>query len=658
MHGLNPQQSAAVAHVEGPMLVLAGAGSGKTRVIVEKIAHLIRSGRYPARRIAAITFTNKSAREMRERVAKRIKGDAADGLTVCTFHALGLKILQVEHARVGLRRGFSIFDSDDVLAQLRDLMPGAKPDAVQAMQSLVSSVKNAGLSPEQAAEAARSAREHEAAALYARYQQRLAAFNAVDFDDLIRLPVQLLEGSEEAVAAWRERIGYLLVDECQDTNDAQYRLLKAIAGPRADFTCVGDDDQSIYAWRGANPENLAQLARDYPDLVVVKLEQNYRCPNRVLRAANALIAHNPHEHPKTLWSAQPDGERIRVWECRDAAHEAERVAGEIHFLATSRKVEWGEFCILFRGNHQSRPLEKALQLLRIPYHLSGGTAFLDRGEVKDALAWLRLIANPEDDAAFLRAVQSPSRGIGATSLAKLAEMAQHAGLPLARAAESMSLLKQLQPRVANALGAFTDIVRGLRADAARLPPTELVRRLNEKSGLVAALREQCRSEELFRLRRGNLDELADWFEGATISGPGELAAQLALLSHADKGDPGNQVRLMSLHAAKGLEFRYVFIVGMDDSTLPHESSLDEGRLDEERRLLYVGITRAKEQLWLSYSREAQRWGTKVRLVPSRFFDELPAAELQRDGADPEADAARRAERASAGFASIRALLED
>ena len=658
MHGLNPQQSQAVAHCEGPMLVLAGAGSGKTRVIVEKIAHLIASARYPAKRIAAITFTNKSAKEMRERVARRIKGDAADGLTVCTFHALGLRILQIEHEKLGLRRGFSIFDSDDTLAQMKDLMAGAKPDAVQAMQSLVSTIKNAGLSPEQAEQAARSAREHEAASLYARYQQRLAAFNAVDFDDLIRLPVQLLESDEDAVAGWRERIGYLLVDECQDTNDAQYRLLKALAGPKANFTCVGDDDQSIYAWRGANPENLTQLGKDYPNLVVVKLEQNYRCSNRVLRTANALIANNPHEHPKTLWSSQADGERIRVWECRDAAHEAERVAGEIHFIATARKAEWGEFCILFRGNHQSRALEKALQLLRVPYHLSGGTAFLDRGEVKDALSWLRLLANPEDDSAFLRAVQSPSRGIGAASLAKLAEMARHAQLPLSRAAESMGLLKQLQPRVANALGAFTDIVRGLRRDAANLPPAELVRALNERSGLIAMLREQCKSDELFRIRRGNLDELADWFDGARGSGPGELAAQLALLSHADKGEPGNQVRLMSLHAAKGLEFRYVFIVGMNENTLPHEASIDEGRLDEERRLLYVGITRAKEQLWLSYPLESQRWGAKLRLQPSRFFDELPPAELQRDGADPVADAARKAERANVGFASIRALLDD
>ncbi|MBK6925828.1 MAG: UvrD-helicase domain-containing protein [Thermomonas sp.] len=657
LHGLNPPQQQAVLHTEGPLLVLAGAGSGKTRVIIEKIAHLIHTGRYPAKRIAAITFTNKSAREMRERVARRIRGDAAQDLTVSTFHALGLRILQVEHARLGLRRGFSIFDADDSAAQLKDLLPpGSKPDVADAAKQLIGRAKNAGLSPQQAAEAARSAREHEAAALYARYQQRLSAFNAVDFDDLIRLPVQLLESDADAVAGWRERIGYLLVDECQDTNDAQYRLLKAIAGEPGQFTVVGDDDQSIYAWRGANPDNLLQLGSDYPALRIVKLEQNYRCSNRVLRAANALIANNPHEHPKTLWSDAADGERIRVWECRDAAHEAEKVAAEIQFTAQKHAAPWSEFCILFRGNHQSRALEKSLQLLRIPYHLSGGTAFLDRGEVKDALAWLRLLANPDDDAAFLRAVAAPNRGVGATSLAKLAELAAHAHLPLARAAESMAVAKQLPARAANALQGFTDIVRGLRGDARTLPPAELVRRLNERSGLLAALRALCKDEAQFQARRRNLDELADWFDGPRTSGPGELAAALALLSHADKGDAGNQVRLMSMHAAKGLEFRFVFIVGVEDGNLPHEASIEEGRIDEERRLLYVGITRAREQLWLSHASQAQRWGDRLRLRPSRFLDELPAAELQRDGADPVADAARKAERASAGIANIRALL--
>ncbi|MGX5729640.1 UvrD-helicase domain-containing protein [Pseudoxanthomonas beigongshangi] len=658
MQGLNPPQRAAVQHVHGPLLVLAGAGSGKTRVIIEKIAHLITSGRMPAKRIAAITFTNKSAKEMRERLGKRLKSDVTDGLTVCTFHALGLKFLQIEHAAAGLKRGFSIFDADDAAAQIKDLMTGAKPDAIDAAKNLISRAKNAGLSPEEAMAAARSAREQEAASLYARYQARLSTFNAVDFDDLIRLPVQILEGNEDIAKAWRERIGYLLVDECQDTNDAQYRLLKQLAGPRGDFTCVGDDDQSIYAWRGANPDNLLEMAKDYPKLEIIKLEQNYRCSNRVLRAANALIANNPHEHLKKLWSDQPDGDRIRVWECRDSEHEAEKVAAEISFLHTAREAPWSDFCILFRGNHQSRVLEKALQLLRVPYHLTGGTAFLERQEVKDALSWLRLVANPDDDTAFLRAVQSPKREVGTTSLAKLAEMAQQGGMPMSRAAESMTVLKALPARAANGLSAFNDVIRDLRDHTRTLSAKDLLLRLIERSGLLADLRAQSKDQAGFERRRANLDELADWFDGGPRGGNvGDLAAQLALLSRNDKDDGGNQVRLMSLHAAKGLEFRYVFIVGCEDGTLPHEISVEEGNLAEERRLMYVGITRAKQALWLSHSRETRRFGERIRLMPSRFLDELPAAELQRDGADPVADAERKKERASAGLAAIQALLD-
>jgi ATP-dependent DNA helicase Rep len=658
MHGLNPPQRAAVLHCEGPLLVLAGAGSGKTRVIVEKIAHLIATRRYPAKRIAAITFTNKSAKEMRERVAKRIRGDAADGLTICTFHALGLKFLQIEHAAVGLKRGFSIFDADDAAAQIKDLMHGAKPDAIDDARNLISRAKNAGLSPEQAMAAARSNREQEAASLYARYQARLSTFNAVDFDDLIRLPVQVLEENEDIVMAWRERIGYLLVDESQDTNDAQYRLLKMLAGPRGNFTCVGDDDQSIYAWRGANPENLMQMGRDYPALQIVKLEQNYRCSNRVLRAANALIAHNPHEHLKTLWSDQADGERIRVWECRDSEHEAEKVAAEIAYLGTAKQVPWSDFCILFRGNFQSRPLEKALQIAGVPYHITGGTAFLERQEVKDVLSWLRLLVNPDDDAAFLRAVQAPKREVGATSLAKLAELASAKHLPMSRAAESMGALQQLPPRAANGLSDFVDILQELRTASLTLSSADVVRQLAEQSGLIRELRSQCKDETTFQRRRGNLEELAKWFEGgprgATV---GDLAAQLALLSRNDKDDGGNQVRMMTMHASKGLEFRYVFIVGCEDGVLPHEVSLEEGNLQEERRLLYVGITRAKEQLWMSYSKLTRKFGEHIRLKPSRFFDEIPAEEMQRDGADPVADAERKKERANAGLAAIQALFD-
>ncbi|HHW4670369.1 MAG TPA: DNA helicase Rep [Xylella fastidiosa subsp. multiplex] len=658
MHGLNSPQRAAVLYREGPLLVLAGAGSGKTRVIVEKIAYLITSDCYPAKRIAAITFTNKSAKEMRERVAKQIKSSRADGLTICTFHALGLKFLQIEHDAVGLKPGFSVFDADDADAQINDLLHGAKQDVIDDTKRRISRAKNAGLSPEQALAAARTTREMEVATLYARYQARLIAFNAVDFDDLICLPVQILETSDQVAMAWRERIGYLLVDECQDTNDAQYRLLKVLASPRGNFTCVGDDDQSIYAWRGANAENLLQLERDYPQLKVIKLEQNYRCPNRVLRAANALIAHNPHAHLKTLWSDQKDGERIRIWECRDSEHEAEKITAEISYLGDAKQVPWSDFCILFRGNFQSRPLEKALQLLRIPYHLTGGTAFLERQEVKNLLSWLRLLVNPDDDAAFLRAVQSPKREVGSTSLAKLAELAAAKQMPMSRAAESLGALQQLPARAANGLNKFTDILRELRQQVSRVSAAELVRRLAEVSGLLTELREQSNDEASYQRRKRNVEELAEWFEGGPFGASvGDLVSQLALLSRNDKDDGGNQVRMMTLHASKGLEFRYVFIAGCEDGVLPHEVSLEEGDVQEERRLLYVGITRAKEQLWMSYSKCARRFGERVRFKPSRFFDELPAEELQRDGADPVVDAERKQERAKAGLAAIQALLD-
>src|SRR4249919_1250425 len=337
MSGMNSPQRLAVEYIDGPLLVLAGAGSGKTRVITEKIAHLVQHGHVSAQHVAAITFTNKAAREMRERVGKRLRGEQAEGLTISTFHSLGLRFLQIEHARAQLRRGFSIFDSDDSMGVIKDLaQPGLKKDALESLRHLVSKAKNEGLSPAQAKEAARSQRELEAAGMYARYQARLQAFNAVDFDDLIRMPLQLLEEDAELAPAWRERIRYLLVDECQDTNGAQYRLLKQLAGPRGNMTCVGDDDQSIYAWRGANPENLDLLAVDYPNLKVVKLEQNYRCSGRILRCANTLIAKNPHAHLKQLWSQHGDGESVRVWACRNNEHEAERVAGEIHYLKQAK----------------------------------------------------------------------------------------------------------------------------------------------------------------------------------------------------------------------------------------------------------------------------------------------------------------------------------
>ena len=659
LDSLNPPQRAAVLHTEGPLLVLAGAGSGKTRVIVEKIAHLIGSGRYPARRIAAITFTNKSAKEMRERVGKRLRGEQAEDVTICTFHALGLKFLQIEHAAVGLKRGFSIFDADDAAAQVKDLLGGsnAKPDDIEDMKNLISRAKNAGLSPEQAMAAARSSREKNAAMVYELYQARLTAFNAVDFDDLIRLPVQVLEENPDIAVAWRERIGYLLVDECQDTNDAQYRLLRQLAGERGNFTCVGDDDQSIYAWRGANPENLQQMGRDYPALQIIKLEQNYRCSNRVLRAANALIAHNPHEHLKTLWSDQADGERIRVWECRNSEHEAEKVAAEIQFIATSRRVPWGDFCILFRGNFQSRPLEKAMQLVGVPYHLTGGTVFLERQEVKDTLAWLRLLVNPDDDTAFMRAVQAPKRDVGAGTLAKLAELASEKGMSMAQAAEAMGALAQLPPRAANSLSRFTDILRALRMDMRQSSSGDLVRRVAKDSGLLAELRHQAKDTAGYERRANSLEELAAWFEnGPRGASAADMAAQLALISRNDKDDGGNQVRMMTLHASKGLEFPYVFIMGMEEEILPHRSSIEADTIEEERRLAYVGITRARQTLAFTFAAKRKQYGEIIDCTPSRFLDELPPDDLAWEGLD-DAPVEVKAARGNNALADIRAMLK-
>ncbi|HKE49532.1 MAG TPA: UvrD-helicase domain-containing protein [Rhodanobacteraceae bacterium] len=657
---LNPQQRAAVEYCDGPLLVLAGAGSGKTRVIVEKIAHLIKKRHLAAAKIAAITFTNKAAREMRERVGRRVPAADAQGLTVCTFHALGLKFLQIEHARAGLRRNFSVFDGDDSQTILKDLLPkGIKPDALFALQALVSRAKNEGFSPEQAAERARSGREQEAAELYGEYQQRLTAFNAVDFDDLIRLPVAVLDADAEARAAWQERIRHLLVDECQDTNGAQYRWLKLLAGERGLFTAVGDDDQAIYTWRGANPENLAELSRDYPNLKVIKLEQNYRCARRVLRAANALIQNNSHVFDKKLWSEQAEGPPIRIVECRDDEHEAECAAAAIAHLAEKHKAPWHEFAVLYRGNHQSRPLEKAMRIARVPYHVTGGTAFLDRAEVKDLIAYLRLINNADDDAAFLRVVNLPRRDIGPTTLEKLGALAGARHVSLLRAAQSDAVAAQLPPRAASALGGFAAMIREFAARSERIAAADLVDELVTRIGYADHIAAEVKEPVIRERRLGNLRELSEWLRAMRKEGAaGDLAAQLSLLAHGDRDEPGNAVRLMTLHSAKGLEFRFVTLVGLEEGSLPHEGSLAEGRVEEERRLLYVGVTRAKEQVALLYAKRSRRYGEFVANEPSRFLKELPADDLHWSGRDAEKDAEHKKELASSAIARLADLLAD
>ncbi|MGA7298628.1 MAG: UvrD-helicase domain-containing protein [Rhodanobacteraceae bacterium] len=656
---LNPPQRAAVEYLDGPLLVLAGAGSGKTRVITEKIAWLLQRQHLSPTRIAAITFTNKAAREMRERVGKRIGSEKADQLNVCTFHALGLKFLHVDHEHAGLRRNFTVLDADDSGKVIKELAPaGIKPDALWQIRNLISQAKGAGLDPEQAAATAGSPREVQATEIYAAYQKRLAAWNAVDFDDLIRLPLKVLEASEQARTEWRERLRYLLVDEYQDTNEAQYRLLSLLAGDRGAFTCVGDDDQSIYAWRGARPENLDQLARDWPTLKVIKLEQNYRCGKRILRSANALIGNNPHAHQKSLWSDLPEGAPIRVLECDDSNHEAERIAAIASHLAERHEARWHDFAVLYRGNHQARALEKAMRMARVPYHLSGALSFLDRAEVKDLLAYLRLIDNPRDDAAFVRIVNTPRRGIGAGTLEQLGHLAQSRHASMLDCARDPAALKQLPSRPAAALAGFADLIESLRKRSHQLSPADLAAEIIERTGYAAHIAQETGDAGVRQRRSGNLDELLQWFRAMHKpgSGAGELSRQLALLSHADRDDPGNTLRLMTLHAAKGLEFRFVFIAGCIDGLLPHEGAIEEGRLDEERRLLYVGITRARELLTLSWASRSRRFGEVQANKPSRFLEELPEADIHWQGRDPDADAEVVRETAEAAFARMRALL--
>ncbi len=667
MHDLNPRQRQAVTWLDGPLLVLAGAGSGKTRVITRKIAWLIREAGIPARRIAAVTFTNKAAREMKARVSGLLRGREGHGLTVSTFHTLGLSILRLEHRLAGLRPGFTIYDTEDSRQLLQHLTDSEAADreALERLRWRISHWKNAGLSPEQALAAAEDHHQARDAQLYQAYQRALTACNGVDFDDLIRLPVALLSAHPEVREAWQNRIHYLLVDEYQDTNGAQYELVRLLTGVRQAFTVVGDDDQSIYAWRGARPENLARLREDHPRLKVIKLEQNYRSTGNILTAANALIAHNPHLFEKRLWSELGPGELIRVLGCRDQAHEAERVVSEMLHLKYTGGHRWGDMAILYRGNHQARPFEQALRQHRIPYFLSGGTAFFSRAEIKDLIAYLRLLANPHDDTAFLRVVNTPRRGIGTGTLETLGATAARAGLPLIETVDLYELKAQLGARPLQALREFTAWVRRMaqRAEAEAAAP--LLRQVMTDLDYETWLRQTAGSESAARRRMENVEELLEWLtrlqQEERFENLADLINHLALLDILERQDEetaADRVSLMTLHAAKGLEFPVVFLGGMEEELLPHRTSIEEETIEEERRLAYVGITRARRRLYLTHARRRRRGGEWVECEPSRFLDELPAELLERSGDGGDTDTERKKARGQAHLANIRAMLQN
>jgi ATP-dependent DNA helicase Rep len=654
---LNPSQREAVRYLDGPLLVLAGAGSGKTRVITEKIAHLIgECGLHPSH-VAAITFTNKAAREMGER-AGRLLGGKPEGLIVATFHALGARILREDAKAAGYKPRFSIFDATDCLGILAELSGSVDKATIRRWQALISHWKNARVNPDRAMKDATGEFEKLAAAAYAGYAATLRAYQAVDFDDLIALPVELFETCPDILGKWQNRLRYLLIDEYQDTNACQYAMLRLLAGARAAFTAVGDDDQAIYAWRGADIENLRRLPHDYPHLKVVKLEQNYRSTVAILKAANALIAHNQRLFDKKLWSELGQGEPIRVSACRDDEKEAEQVVMKLQAHRFEHRTKFSDYAILYRGNFQARALEQQLREQRVPYVLSGGQSFFDKAEIKDVTAYLRLLVNEDDDPAFIRAVTTPRRGVGGVTLEALGQYAGERHLPLFSAAGEEGFKQRVSPRQLAPLTGFCGFIERFAQCAASEPAGQAIEEMLTTIGYEAWLFAE-EDRPAARTRWENVRELVAWL---TQKGEEEqkslleLAQTIALVKLLDKQEDGSRpdaVQLSTLHAAKGLEFRHVFLIGVEEGVLPHRESQDAARLEEERRLMYVGITRAQHSLHVSYAERRQQGRERIPCEPSRFIAEM-GEDLRFSGGKTETVPDKAA--GTARLAALRAML--
>ena len=657
--GLNLAQQEAVNYLHGPCLVLAGAGSGKTRVITHKIGRLIQSG-LKAEQIAAITFTNKAAAEMRER-AKTLIGKQAKGVLICTFHALGVRMLRQDGAALGLKPQFSILDSDDVTSIIKDA--GGSTDAATARQWqwTISAWKNKGLNSAQAAEQANGDEERLVSRVMARYEERLTAYQSVDFDDLIGLPLKLLQEHDAVRAKWQASLGHVLVDEYQDTNATQYEVLKLLVGERGRFTAVGDDDQSIYGWRGATLDNLKRLPQDYPQLKVVTLEQNSRSTSAILRAANNVIGPNPKLFPKTLFSELGEGEPVRVVDCDSEEHEAERVVARIQSLRAEGTLqatggqyrEWKDFCVLYRANHMAKPFEKAFRKANIPYKVSGGQSFFDRAEIKDLCCWLRLLSNNNDDPAFMRSVTTPKRGIGHTTLGTLGTFASQYRLSLFEALFSNSLGSVLPAKAVGSLHEFGRYLndlqyranRTLGAEAAKVFLLDWLKEIDYQKHLF----DGEDSEKVAAARWTNVLDFIDWMSqrcGGQIDDTAgvrlenevktllEVVQTIALLSTiSEREGDQNVVTLSTLHAAKGLEWPHVVLAGVNEGLLPFKLDEDDGtdaaksenlalRLQEERRLMYVGITRAQRTLSVNWLRRRKKNRDTIAGIPSRFIAEM------------------------------------
>ncbi|KAA1224613.1 DNA helicase Rep [Vibrio cholerae] len=668
---LNPRQDEAVKYVSGPCLVLAGAGSGKTRVITNKIAYLVQQCGYKARNIAAVTFTNKAAREMKERVAQTLGKGESRGLMVSTFHTLGLNIIRREFKALGLKAGFSLFDDQDQLVLLKELtekqLDGDK-DLLRLLLSTISNWKNDMLTPPQAKAIAKGEQQQLFAHCFELYQKQMQSYNALDFDDLILLPVLLLRSNEEVRQRWQNRIRYLLVDEYQDTNTSQYELVKLLVGERGRLTVVGDDDQSIYSWRGAKPQNLVLLGEDFPSLKLIKLEQNYRSTSRILRAANILIANNPHVYQKALFSELAEGEKLKVILANNEDHEAERVTAEIIAHKFLNRTEYRDYAILYRGNHQSRLIEKSLTQNRVPYKLSGGTSFFARAEIKDIMAYLRVLVNPDDDNAFLRIVNTPKREIGPATLEKLGSYANMRGKSLFTASFELGLEQHLSGRGLENLRRFTEWLVAIADNAERGNTVEAVRALVRDIRYEDWLYETSASPKAAEMRMKNVSDLYSWIV-ADLEGDNpdqqektlkEVVQRLTLRDMMERGeenDDSDAVQLMTLHASKGLEFPYVYLIGAEEGILPHQTSIDEENVEEERRLMYVGITRAQRELTFMVCKERRQFGELIKPTQSRFLDELPQEDIEWEVKKKTVTQEERMAKGQAHIANLRAMFK-
>lgn len=667
---LNPQQQQAVEYTDGPCLVLAGAGSGKTRVIINKIAHLVGRCGYSPKQIAAVTFTNKAAREMKERVAHSIGKEQSRGLIVSTFHTLGFDIIKREYKLLGFKANMTLFDEHDQMALLKELAADYLQEDKDLLRELVSAIsnwKNDLIMPQQALTQARDEKYQTFAKCYERYSNQIRAYNALDFDDLIMLPTLLFKQNEEVRSKWQEKIRYLLVDEYQDTNTSQYELIKLLVGQRGRFTVVGDDDQSIYSWRGARPQNMVRLRDDFPNLQVIKLEQNYRSTRRILHCANILIDNNEHVFDKKLFSNLGEGEKLQIIEAKNEEHEAERVVGELIAHRFTHKTQYKDYAMLYRGNHQSRLLEKVLMQNRIPYKISGGTSFFSRVEIKDMMAYLRVLVNQDDDAAFLRIFNTPKREIGTATLEKLGTLAQEKHISLFEAVFDFDLIQRITPKAYNALQGFARWLVELNDELLRAEPEQAVRRMLADIHYEEYLYEYATSAKAAEMQSKNVATLFDWvadmLKGDEFNEPMSLSQAVTrltlrdMLERGEDDDEANQVQLMTLHASKGLEFPHVFLIGMEEGILPHQTSIDEDNVAEERRLAYVGITRAQQTLCFTLCKERRQFGELIKPEPSRFLLELPQDDLQWERDKPPMTEQQKQEKTAANIANLRALLK-